>query len=1576
VTFGDSKWAQNARREEALDGYDLVDQLTEEQMDPWKLRKRVSFREHDIDELDDVKTQFGDILSSIVTLVQDSESNCPLDAALAVIRKSVSQIVNVLPTNATERGEMMTAPAYTSNSKMQMVKALVADACESVFDTVDVISWLAGGGDETTAINAFTHTQTNPGHPLDPHEGLCRVRWMHLCMSHQCTGTTRPDSFQGGREKWRAAVLYGVQHFLSRFPLICDELGFIDKETRAAINATSLKLWSVAWNDGDIASKQYDRLYSAYLKTGISVILKRLQICFLHPRKAVRAKATEHAQKFRFISVPSVSGKALEAGARIPLIGPKSVLAAVLSLPGFHKHLIEDNDCIKVCCDTLIVGGWYGLTIPQLVSSLDRMLRDGVEGDGPSAFVLDDCSVRDVLDPATGKTSITVVVIVCVSEAVCTTVLEQLHDFTAAALRSQSSRSQSQSSSSISTNDWWACVVSRVMMRHGGDGGQVQKSQGFTIAGLTIDHNWLTNHPVMFLPTNIYPGDDHRADWGHFLADTGAELQRLGQCVLHVSRRFILVDVLPAGDGAWLRAQSGVTGPGSTHPHTDSRISKHSAGNIFLAYLHREHRSKLNEEGTAFAALGGWLGGAIARTMRACFSLHRRARDELDHADLFEMWASDGSDIAQLRTLTPARRTRVCKRVRTTLNAEARKADDTVGRGRLKDHRAWLAASIDGGECEGKTYSKLRAGRSAAEISFLMDAQTNWCGINRGRKDGENTVYVLSGCEALIAEAHHTIDQCIFAWNEALSRESVTNTAVAREPEFTVRWQHGTKERRVDVGTLIATLKSLLETIDANEHDDYVTICTSIRDQLKPLCSEVGLKSFVHLLGGVDDVAFYVNYGMPGPLHTKFRCSEHTQRHTGMRYLLDFGSEDVAIKAYARGGVTMVYGSHPHAKGCSTFKAVIKAGHNHGKIADIAPLIGEPYARRGETEMAFWTESNNSLAQFIYMAVSDKRRIIAGQTVVDAGYAARLGLNTVIGRRVNAVPSVGQHLVNLPQQYRDGKPTYIALEQVIEAMIAVIKSMFKHIYQGAVNKSLAALERRWNRIASVGASQEEMQELVDSLQQLHDCEDVRARRNKFNARQTWLIVRIKAAYRHRLEENVRAAYHRIWGDDCASASLEDKRNRAAELLWYLGGGELNESVRFWPELTEAYDDAAARLDSDAMIDEQTGGAVLTAISSERRDVDTLLSTLGNDYPLPAVTHHDPETNAVVEERPAKTYKVDLRALFDVKSMPQCLAEAQGTSSVRSIDVEYYVRGEDDDEAPGDELETDAVDSRCALQAAMLRERRFRQEELENECRLLGPTERMVVHHVAGLSSLIGQPLCYGNDSPPDGAIEWTPSQTQDDVGAILYVWDSSGFAIADAWLRCEIVSVSERRIINAKYALVWCDPRLPARTQMEWEPVDSDLIANETFVCIRAPVPARDEDGTTGVFFDMADHLQPDRTANGMAALTVVFYCVDSVPHVAWLDPVPAEAADAYTMRELLVVTTGRTARYHDDDVFSTRKLYQDPRDERVARVTVPANSIFFSCALNERSQPEDTYHCSTLHLSEAAEQLSQFHSE
>jgi hypothetical protein len=260
--------------------------------------------------------------------------------------------------------------------------------------------------------------------------------------------------------------------------------------------------------------------------------------------------------------------------------------------------------------------------------------------------------------------------------------------------------------------------------------------------------------------------------------------------------------------------------------------------------------------------------------------------------------------------------------------------------------------------------------------------------------------------------------------------------------------------------------------------------------------------------------------------------------------------------------------------------------------------------------------------------------------------------------------------------------------------------------------------------------------------------------------------------------------------------------------------------------------------------------------------------------------------------------------------------------------------------------------------------------------LLGPTERMVVHHVAGLSSLIGQPLCYGNDSPPDGAIEWTPSQTQDDVGAILYVWDSSGFAIADAWLRCEIVSVSERRIINAKYALVWCDPRLPARTQMEWEPVDSDLIANETFVCIRAPVPARDEDGTTGVFFDMADHLQPDRTANGMAALTVVFYCVDSVPHVAWLDPVPAEAADAYTMRELLVVTTGRTARYHDDDVFSTRKLYQDPRDERVARVTVPANSIFFSCALNERSQPEDTYHCSTLHLSEAAEQLSQFHSE
>ena len=126
----------------------------------------------------------------------------------------------------------------------------------------------------------------------------------------------------------------------------------------------------------------------------------------------------------------------------------------------------------------------------------------------------------------------------------------------------------------------------------------MMKNIGFTIAGVTIDHPWATNHPLSYLVCDVYPADDTRDDWSHFCKTNGGQLREMVKIVLHHQGEMFRVTVRPAGDGKFLRSNQGLMGSGSHKPHTDNIVSSLSCGNVFLAFMPRQLLSDLAADGT------------------------------------------------------------------------------------------------------------------------------------------------------------------------------------------------------------------------------------------------------------------------------------------------------------------------------------------------------------------------------------------------------------------------------------------------------------------------------------------------------------------------------------------------------------------------------------------------------------------------------------------------------------------------------------------------------------------------------------------------------------------------------------------------------------------------------------------------------------------------------------------------------------------------------------------------------------------------------------------------------------------
>ena len=129
------------------------------------------------------------------------------------------------------------------------------------------------------------------------------------------------------------------------------------------------------------------------------------------------------------------------------------------------------------------------------------------------------------------------------------------------------------------------------------------------------------------------------------------------------------------------------------------------------------------------------------------------------------------------------------------------------------------------------------------------------------------------------------------------------------------------------------------------------------------------------------------------------------------------------------------------SSGKSTYKARVKGGHNHGKVAEKAsPYIGAAFVIVGLAEEGFIHEFLNSFAQHIYNVVTNDRSPVdyeasaesLAKEMVDNGYAARLVSSIVYDARVCGIPSFAQHTVSIPRFYALGKPMKLALGEVIE----------------------------------------------------------------------------------------------------------------------------------------------------------------------------------------------------------------------------------------------------------------------------------------------------------------------------------------------------------------------------------------------------------------------------------------------------------------------------------------------------------------------------------------------------------------
>jgi len=393
------------------------------------------------------------------------------------------------------------------------------------------------------------------------------------------------------------------------------------------------------------------------------------------------------------------------------------------------------------------------------------------------------------------------------------------------------------------------------------------KNIGFTIAGVTIDHPWATNHPLSYLVCDVYPADDTRDDWSHFCKTNGGQLREMVKIVLHHQGEMFRVTVRPAGDGKFLRSNQGLMGSGSHKPHTDNIVSSLSCGNVFLAFMPRQLLSDLAADGNSIVNIGFILAGVLAGVVNCAWDIKQIARDELEHAPLIIAFAIPGYDGRRAALDTYAQRVKSREREVT--------GGHGVTRGGLTTFVKWIVAKLLGGKCPFNASLIYEAMPKTSEMAtqFVMtDAPREFKSLIQGYDKGSGAVV---GCAEALKRIRAKAKAVLQRWNDGVAEEQDTTQKLCRAKHFEIHFKVALTLHNVQVSTLLEIL-----TAASAEGSTLENLWT----QLKPntVITATIIHVFVRLLHGTEAPSYWNFFGIVGILHTKMRSMDHHCKHWGM----------------------------------------------------------------------------------------------------------------------------------------------------------------------------------------------------------------------------------------------------------------------------------------------------------------------------------------------------------------------------------------------------------------------------------------------------------------------------------------------------------------------------------------------------------------------------------------------------------------------------------------------------------------------------------------------------------------------